>query len=159
MKNLIFVVILVIVAIAGYKFVNKPADDVEVEVSAVEENSDSVNLNTPADMSEEAQAEMYNFIMEYNKCMMQGRLEATTQQQQMQQAANDILMKCDAHLEQLKVHLLANDVNEPLAIGMVNKMRSRGARKLMTKAMNNMVAQAAAAENAQKMEAETTSAQ
>lgn len=170
MKNVVYVVLVLIVAIAGYNFLNKPAVNVETITETEEatssvdnvnsdENSDSVNMHTPADMSEEAQAEMYDFIMEYNQCMMKGRLEATTQPQQVQQAANDILMKCDEVLEQLKTHLLANDVNESLVIGMTHKMRSRGARNLMTKAMNNMAAQAAAVENAEQMNAQTVPAE
>lgn len=162
MKKLTFVLLAFLIgAVACDSDSANKADSGSVENTATEETTSAVDesLITPADISEEAQAEMYNFIMEYNQCMMKGRLEATTHPQQVQQAANDILMKCDEVLEQLKTHLLANNVNEALVIGMTNKMRSRGARNLMTKAMNNMAAQAVAAENAQKMGEETTPAQ
>ena len=165
MNKLTFVLLALLIGVVACDSdsANK-ADSESVENTATEvatETTSAVDesLITPADISEEAQAEMYNFIMEYNQCMMKGRLESTTHPQQVQQAANDILMKCDEVLEQLKTHLLANNVNEALVIGMTNKMRSRGARNLMTKAMNNMAAQAVAAENAQKMGEETIPAQ
>lgn len=112
------------------------------------------HMITPADMSDEAQSTMHEMSMNYNKCMMQSRLNANNSGQQVQQAANDILTKCETHLEQLKTHLISNHVNEPLAIGMTKKMRSRGARELMTKGMNNMAAQASAVVNAEKIKAE-----
>jgi phage baseplate assembly protein gpV len=106
---------------------------------------------TPSDMSEEAQTKMYDFTMSYNKCMMQSRLDASSGGQAVQKSANDILTKCETHLDQLKTHLINNDVFEPLAIGVTKKMRSRGARELMTKGMNQMAAQASAVANAEKM--------
>ncbi len=118
--------------------------------SAVAEES----MRTPADMSEDAQHKMFEINMDYNKCMMQSRLDASAQQRQVQEAANEILTKCETHLDELDAFLTANDVNPDLIVGMTKKLRSRGARELMTKSMNNMAAQASAVINAEKIKAE-----
>lgn len=118
-------------------------------LSAVAEET----LITPGDMSEDAQHKMFEISMDYNKCMMQSRLDASTQQRQVQEAANEILTKCETHLDELNELLTANNVNHDLVIGMTKKLRSRGARELMTKSMNNMAAQASAVINAEKIKA------
>ncbi len=110
------------------------------------------SYKTPGDMSPDAQNKMYDFTMSYNKCMMQSRLDASSGGQGVQVSANDVLNKCETHLDELKAHLIDNGVFEPLAIGVTKKMRSRGARELMTKGMNQMAAQASAAANAEKMQ-------
>ncbi|MBE0439283.1 MAG: hypothetical protein IBX57_05815 [Gammaproteobacteria bacterium] len=112
------------------------------------------NLITPADMSDDAQHKMFEISMDYNKCMMQLRLDASAQQRQVQEAANEILTKCETHLDQLNELLTANNVNHDLVVSMTKKLRSRGARELMTKSMNNMAAQASAVINAEKIKAE-----
>jgi len=111
-------------------------------------------LVTPADMSEQAQHKMFGISMDYNKCMMQSRLDASAQQRQVQEAANDILNKCETHLDELNLLLTENNVNADLVVGMTKKMRSRAARELMTKSMNNMAAQASAVINAEKIKEE-----
>lgn len=121
-------------------------------LSAVAEQS----LITPGDMSDDAQHKMFEISMDYNKCMMQSRLDASAQQRQVQEAANEILNKCETHLDELNELLTANNVNHDLVIGMTKKLRSRGARELMTKSMNNMAAQASAVINAEKIKAEET---
>jgi hypothetical protein len=124
-----------------------------VEHTVDNDSSNEESLLTPADISEEAQAKMYQIIFDYNKCMMLGRLDANQNGQSVQQAANKIMDSCESHMEGLKNHLLANQVNESLVIGMTKKMRSRAARKLMTQGMNQMAAQAAAAANAEEAKA------
>ncbi|MDT8370667.1 MAG: hypothetical protein RQ783_01590 [Gammaproteobacteria bacterium] len=119
-------------------------------LSAVAEES----LITPADMSDDAQHKMFEISMDYNKCMMQSRLDASAQQRQVQEAANEILNKCETHLDELNELLTANNVNHDLVVGITKKLRSRGARELMTKSMNNMAAQASAVINAEKIKAE-----
>jgi len=166
MKNLIFIVLLVVAAIAGYSYVNQQKSTDEV-VTAVEEVStdvvveesatntevaantetDGVNITTPADMSEEAQAEMYNHIMEYNQCMMKNRLEYHQQGVKAANVADKTLTACEPHLDELKATLVANNVNKDLSDGMVKTMRQRAARKLMSTIMQSMAGQAAAAAN------------
>lgn len=111
------------------------------------------NLITPADISEEAQATMYQTIFDYNQCMQTSRLVSIQQGNSAQQAANDIMSSCETHMDSLEAHLLANNVNQSLVIGMTKKMRSRAARKLMTQGMNQMAAQAMAVENAEQIKA------
>lgn len=169
MKNLVLIVLLVVVAIAGYNFVNKPVGNVEVaaveeasvpvvnEESEVVENSSEdvaateeqpISMITPADMSEEAQTEMYTTIGEYNKCMMTNRLEYHQQGNNAEEVANKTLTACEAHLDTLAATLLANNVNEDLRKGMVMTMRKRAARKLMSAVTQSLAGQAAAAANA-----------
>lgn len=165
MKNLIFIVLLVIVAIAGYSIMNKPTEAVAVtEVSVKDTASDTtteqatevidevtstetkeLNLITPADMSEQAQDEMYTHIMEYNKCMMQNRLEYHQQGVRAESVADKTLSACEPHLDELKLVLEANNVNQGLREGMVKTMRQRAARKLMSNVMQSLAGQAAAA--------------
>lgn len=118
-------------------------------LSAVAEEA----MITPYDMSDDAQHKMFEISMDYNKCMMQSRLDASAQQRQVQEAANEILNKCETHLDELNALLTENNVNHDLVIGMTKKLRSRGARELMTKSMNNMAAQASAVVNAEKIKA------
>ncbi|NOQ82022.1 MAG: hypothetical protein GQ548_05815 [Methylophaga sp.] len=169
MKNLALVVLVVVVAIVGYDFVNKPVENVEVaaveeasvpvvnEESEVVENSsedvatteeEPVSMITPADLSEEAQTEMYTAIGEYNKCMMTNRLEYHQQGNNAEEVANKTLTACETHLDTLAATLLANNVNEGLRKGMVMTMRKRAARKLMSAVTQSLAAQAAAAANA-----------
>jgi hypothetical protein len=79
------------------------------------------SLITPGDMPEEAQNTMFNISMDYNKCMMQSRLEASTQQRAVQEAADGILQKCETHLDDMKALLSSNHVNEELVVGMTKK--------------------------------------
>jgi hypothetical protein len=113
-------------------------------VLAAEEES---NLITPADMPEAAQTEMYAAIGEYNKCMMQNRLEYHQQGIQIASVADKTLTACEPHLDTLAEVLAANNVNEGLQKNMVNTMRSRGAQKLMAAMMQSLAGQAAAAAN------------
>jgi len=165
MKNLIFIVVLVVAAIAGYSYVNqqKSTDDVvtaveEASTVVVEESATNteevanteaaeVNLITPVDMSEEAQAEMYKHIMEYNQCMMQNRLAYHQQGVRAENVADKTLTACEPHLDELKATLAANNVNKDLRDGMVKTMRQRAVRKLMSTIMQSMAGQAAAAAN------------
>jgi hypothetical protein len=110
------------------------------------------NLHTQADMSEAAQSKMSSIMMDYQRCMMQGRLKSSQQGGDPRAEADKVLLSCDSHLDELKSHLEKNGVNHGLAEGMTKKMRNRAARTMMTKRMNNMAAMAAAAESAQKME-------
>jgi len=168
MKNLVSIVLLVIIAIAGYTYFNQQNQTAAVDV-AVEEvvteatettetsatatqqvattESKEVNITTPADMSEEAQAEMYNHIMEYNQCMMKNRLEYHQQGVRAANVADKTLTACEPHLDELKATLVANKVNKDLSDGMVKTMRQRAARKLMSTIMQSMAGQAAAAAN------------
>jgi hypothetical protein len=109
---------------------------------------------TPADISETAQNKMHEISMDYNQCMMQSRLEVSANSGSVKDAANDILVKCETHLDEMKTLLTDNKVFEPLAIGLTKKMRSRAARQLMTQSMNSMAAQAAAVVNVEKAKAE-----
>jgi len=166
MKNLVIIVLLVVIAIAGYDYVNKSKETtpvaavVEEEVTTeeasaavVEEvteetvNSEDVNLITPADMTEAAQTEMYNHIMEYNKCMMQNRLEYHQQGIKAENVADKTLTACEPHLDDLKATLATNNVNSDLREGMIKTMRQRAARKLMSTIMQSLAGQAAAAAN------------
>jgi len=118
--------------------------------SVVAENENS--MITPADMSEAAQTEMYTAIAEYNKCMMQNRLEYHQEGAKVAQVADKTLQACEPHLDTLADVLEANNVNKGLSKGMVGTMRSRAARKLMTAVMQSMAGQAAAAANAKPTE-------
>ncbi len=126
-----------------------PAVEQPTEAAATAEES----LRTPADLSEEDSAEMYKIIFDYNKCMMASRLNATQDHKSMQNSANEILQSCESHLTHLEDHLNSQNLNKALVIGMVHKMRSKAARKLMAQGMNQMAAQAMAAESADKMKA------
>lgn len=112
---------------------------------------------TPADLSEQASDKMYSILTQYNSCMMQGRLEAYPEIESGQVAADQIMQNCETHLDNLKLHLTENNVEPALVEGMTKKMRSRAARQLMTKTMNNLAAQAQAAGNAEKMKQEAES--
>ncbi|MDC9724915.1 MAG: hypothetical protein PSN44_03205 [Gammaproteobacteria bacterium] len=164
MKNLVIVVLLVVVAIAAYSYVNQPKENVDAVVveeavvattegsttvteETVATETEEVSMITPADMSEEAQAEMYNHIMEYNKCMMQNRLEYHQQGVRVENVADKTLTTCEPHLDALKATLVTNNVNEGLREGMVKTMRQRAARKLMSTIMQSRAGQAAAAAN------------
>ncbi len=161
MKSLVFIVLLVIVAIAGYTIINQPSEietvqteqtkdeivdtaDVIEEAPAVEQ---TISMITPADMSEKAQEEMYGAIMEYNKCMMQNRLEYHQQGVRAESVADKTLTACEPHLDDLKLVLETNNVNQDLREGMVKTMRQRAARKLMSNVMQSLAGQAAAAAN------------
>jgi hypothetical protein len=165
MKKLTFIILAIMMGTVACNNNSDQAnqDNNSVETAAVEtlnaaatsvvKNESEASLRTPADIPEEAQNKMYQIIFDYNKCMMLGRLDANQSGQSVQQAANDIMSSCESHMDSLKTHLLDNKVNESLVIGMTKKMRSRAARKLMTQGMNQMAAQAAAVESAEKMKA------
>jgi len=111
------------------------------------------NNRTIGDLPDEAMSQLNTLFIDYNSCMMESQLQATTSGQQAQQNADDILQACETHLETVKTLMIDNDISEGLAIGMTKNMRSRAARQLMTRSMNSMAAQAAAMENAEKLEA------
>lgn len=170
MKNLILIVLLVIAGIAGYNFVNTSTDDnvveIATEVATTASNEEAVsklessekteetatgenlNMNSPADMPKEEQTKMYNAMADYNKCMLKNRLEYQQQGNLRAEAmAEKTLFACDPLLDDLKAILAANNINEALREGMVRKMRSRAARKLIGSLMQAMAGQAMAAEN------------
>lgn len=165
MKNLVIVVLLVVVAIAGYNFVNQQEEDTVEVVTTVEEvtndveqatpvaddvtasESEEVSMIAPVDMPEEAQTEMYNHIMKYNQCMMQNRLEYHQQGISATDVADKTLAACEPHLDDLKATLTANNVNVDLREGMIKAMRQRASRKLLSTIMQSLAGQAAAAAN------------
>lgn len=154
MKNIVFVVLLIAVIASGYAYINKTNDQVDVVSSETEVMTASVavetdNLVTPSDMSEEAQREMYSAIAEYNKCMLQNRLEYHQQGVQVANIADKTLQICEPHLDDLAAVLEKNNVNLGLKENMVKTMRSKAVRKLMAAVMQSMASQAAAAANAQ----------
>ncbi len=105
---------------------------------------------TPGDMPQEAINEMTNNITAYNKCMMESRLKTSKSGKDATQNADEILQSCEPRLDELKQLLTDNNVNPGLTEGMARNLRSKAARQLMGQAMNNMAAQAAAMENAEK---------
>jgi len=162
MKNLIFVVLLVVVAIAGYTIINKPNENVEnmatsvapsaektsqVNNEATVANTDVQEANpiTPADLSEAAQKEMYAKIFDYQKCMLKQRLEYAKEHVKMTDMVNKTISACEPRLDELATVLADNHVNEGLRKKMVHTMRSKAARKLMSNMMKSMATQAAAA--------------
>jgi len=108
------------------------------------------SLLTPWDMPQQAIDEMTSDITDYNKCMMQSRLNANKTRKDAAQNADEILQSCEPKLDELKELLTANNVNPGLTEGMARSLRSKAARQLMGQAMNNMAAQAAAMENVEK---------
>ncbi|AFJ03785.1 hypothetical protein Q7C_2664 [Methylophaga frappieri] len=108
------------------------------------------NITAPADMPEAAQFAMTTLITEYNKCMMSSRLDVAANGKDAQNHANEILQSCENHLVELQNLLDEQNVNASLSFGMIKTLRSRAARKLMAQTMNNLAAQAMAAENAKK---------
>tara|TARA_R110002049_G_scaffold269477_2_gene446373 strand:+ start:802 stop:1374 length:573 start_codon:yes stop_codon:yes gene_type:complete len=158
MKSLVFIVLLVLAGIAGYNFINKPTENVEVlavvenattsaesvEPTSTDESiteeavapvADGTNMITPADMSEEAQHEMYTTMMNYNKCMMQDRPEYHQDNMRMEDIAGVTLAACEPNLDTLKLVLEANNVNVDLREGMIKTVRQRATRKLMSAVM------------------------
>ena len=110
------------------------------------------NMITPVDMSEEAQNAMYTTITDYNRCMMQNRLEYHQQGVQVAQVADKTLFACEPHLDSLDKVLATNNVNDGLRENMVKTMRSRAATKLMAAVMQSMAGQAAAMANPEAVE-------
>lgn len=110
------------------------------------------NTRTIGDLPDEAMTQLNTLFIDYNSCMMESQLEATTSGQQAQQNADDILQACETHLEAVNALMIENDISEGLASGMTKNMRSRAARQLMTRSMNSMAAQAAAMENSGQTE-------
>ncbi len=108
------------------------------------------SILAPGDMPDKAINEMTNHITAYNKCMMESRLNSSKTRKGVTQSADDILQSCEPKLDELKELLTANNVNPGLVEGMARTLRSKAARQLMGQAMNNMAAQAAAFENAEK---------
>lgn len=159
MKNLILLVLLVVVAIAGYNFVNKPVETTEVttvseemavsapevaeeitttsdvematENSSVNSEEAELNLTSPADMPEEARNDMFNAMIAYRKCMSTDKPEYHQQDVRPEAIAETTLFACDPHLDDLKAVLTTNNVNAALTEGMVRKTRSKAARKLI----------------------------
>ncbi len=109
---------------------------------------DEDNLTTPADMPAEAQTEMYGFIMEYNKCMMQNRAEYHQLDIRTEDAASITFDECAPILDNLKAVLAANSVNKGLQKGMAKTLQQRAARKLMTAIMQAKAAKMAAGASA-----------
>ena len=166
MKNLILIVLLVVAGIAGYNFVNTSTDDAVVETTtevdtavsndeataapeAEAVTTDSTeSMNSPSEMPEKEQDKMFHAMADYNKCMMQNRLEYQQQGNlRAETMAEKTLFACDPLLDDLKAILVANNINPALREGMVRKMRSRAARKLIGSLMQSMAGQAMAAEN------------
>lgn len=106
---------------------------------------------TPGDMPAEAQQAMSGHLMGYNKCMMESRLSTSKSGKDAQQHADEIMSGCETHLDSLDELLTENEVDAHLIAGMKKSMRSRAARQLMARTMNNLAAQAAAASNADNM--------
>ena len=154
MKKLTFVLLAILMGVAACD--SDTANQATEESTAVEATVSSEaeeSLITPGDLPEEAQNVMYQTIFDYNQCMMASRLTSTQNGQAVQQAADAIMASCETHMDDLEAHLLANNVNEALVMGMTKSMRGRAARKLMTQGMNQMAAQAMAAERAEQMKA------
>lgn len=159
MKNLVLVILLAVAVAAGYFFSTNGDEQVEdASSSTVEENviADGVendmpiaeeSMITPADIPEEAQSAMYGTITDYNKCMMQNRLEYHQKGIKVANVADKTLQACEPHLDELTAVLVANNVNAGLTKNMANTMRSRAARKLMSAVMQSMAGQAAAMAN------------
>lgn len=112
------------------------------------------NYITPADLSDDDSNAMYSYVMQYNQCMMQGRLNPEIEGKSGQDAANFIMQGCESKLDDLKDFLTAKNIEPGLVEGMSKSMRSRAARHLMTETMNNLAAQAQAYGNAEKVKAE-----
>lgn len=147
MKNLVFVVLLVIVAGVGFLFMNNATEE-DVATNPVDhETATEESMITPVDMSEEAQNKMYVAIADYNKCMMQNRLEYHQQGVKIVDVADKTLAACEPHLDVLADVLAENNVNQGLAKKMVHTMRSRAARKLMSAMMQSIAGQSAAMSN------------
>lgn len=163
MKNLGLVLLLVAVIAGGYLFINKTDEQTEIVSTTNDELTTPVdnesteaeqNMTTPADMSEKAQDEMYGAIYEYNKCMMENRLEYHQQGIKVIDVADKTLAACETHLDTLADVLAQNNVNEGLSKKMVHTMRSRAARKLMSAMMQSIAGQAAAMANIKEVPAE-----
>jgi len=163
MKSLVFIVLLVLAGIAGYNFINKPTESVETVAvaedvitpaknegpSSTDESnpeetvtpvSDGTNMTTPADMSEQAQHEMYASMMDYNKCMLQDRPEYHQENTRVEDIAGKTLAACESNLDTLKEILESNHVNVDLSEGMVKTVRQRSTRKLMGAVMQSQAA-------------------
>tara|TARA_R110001606_G_scaffold395664_2_gene568487 strand:- start:100897 stop:101424 length:528 start_codon:yes stop_codon:yes gene_type:complete len=163
MKSLVFIVLLVLAGIAGYNFFNKPTENVGAvavveEVTTSAENEEMVtidestleetvtpesvdtNMITPADMSEEAQHEMYTSMMDYNKCMMQNKPEYHQENMRAEDIAGKTLAACEPNLDTLRVILETNNVNTDLREGMIKTVRQRSTRKLMSVVMQSQAA-------------------
>lgn len=110
--------------------------------------TDGTNMITPADMSEEAQHEMYTVMMNYNKCMMQDKPEYHQPNIRAEDIAGKTLAACEPNLDALKVVLETNNVNADLSDGMVKTVRQRSTRKLMSAVMQSQAAQMMANEAA-----------
>lgn len=107
---------------------------------------------TPADMPTAEQNKMYSIITDYNKCMMQSHLRHSQSGKNVQANAQEIMDGCESNIDSLKTLLTDNAVNPALVAGMAKSLRSKAARHLMARAMNNMAAQAAALDNAKRTE-------
>jgi hypothetical protein len=174
MKSLVFIVLLVLAGIAGYNFINKPTENVEVvavveevnvannETPTADENiveeivteetvspvTDGTNMITPADISEEAQREMYSVMMTYNKCMMLNRPEYHQPNIRAEDIAGQTLAACEPNLDALRVVLETNNVNSDLTDGMLKTVRQKSTRKLMSAVMQSQAAEMMANEEA-----------
>ena len=104
------------------------------------------DLITPADLSHEAQEKMFTMVSEYNRCMLMTEPKNAKDVKTVQDYAQALMDQCESHMQSLKTFLSEQHVNEPLIEGMSKTLRSKAARQLMTRSMNNMAAQAAAAE-------------
>jgi hypothetical protein len=110
--------------------------------------TDGTNMITPADMSEEAQHEMYSVMMAYNKCMMQDKPEYHQPNIRAEDIAGKTLAGCEPNLDELRVVLETNNVNAELSEGMLKTVRQRSTRKLMSAVMQSQAAQMMANEAA-----------
>jgi len=127
-------------------------DDMSSKLDASEQEltkeDENISMITPADMSEEAQKEMYAKIIDYNKCMMKNRTEYHEPGVRPETVADKTLKACDARLDELKVVLATNNVNHDLSEGMAKTIRQRAARKLMSNIMTLMAGEASVVNNA-----------
>ncbi len=155
MKNLVMIILLVVVAILGYRMVNQPvktggeqtSNTTEQTMDKMAPASDAAKmtqdkLTTPADMPKAAQEKMMHKIVNYQKCMLRRRPEYMNGQAKMTDMVDKTIQLCEPELTALDAVLQANHVNENLRKKMVHTMRSKAARKLMSNVMKSMAAQA-----------------
>ena len=163
MKKSIFAVLVIAAITVGCdqaEDVSSVNEEVAVPVEVVEvEGTQGVSMITPADMSDQAQTDMFTAIGDYNKCMMQNRLEYHQQGINIPEIADKTLTACEPQLDKLDGVLVENNVNKGLRINLINTMRSRAARKLMSAMMQSMAGQAAAEANAERAVQEEAAAQ
>lgn len=154
MRSLVLIVLLVLAGIAGYNFINKPADkvadvvivedvtapvineeplpiDEELSEETVIPETADTNMTTPADMPEDARQKMYASMAEYNKCMMHDKVEYHQANADVKEITGKAMQICEPKLNDLEAILTANHVNEGLREGMARAVQQRAIRQLM----------------------------